>query len=257
MSGTRGAQGRAFDFVIARGDGPARRRAQVLAGACDPERALADLARAELSDPSALARVLWICEELRALRAPLARRALALLEADQAPDGAFAPPDQGLEARLQRTGELGGILARSPFGRPECLDAAGDFLAGHFTPDLFQDFQWRNIAAYTHFFANALHEAADEVLQWCGRELERGFRAQAFDPLAAARVFVLCDAHGVPGAQLEREELLLGLWTQQSPDGGFGDAADPAERVEATLQGLRALIFLEGRVALDSGAPAR
>jgi hypothetical protein len=256
------ALARAADFVAAQGDALARARSEALRGAASADAALAHLDDADLSAPEALARVLGVCDELRALRSPLARRAFAALEEDAAPDGALAPATWELPARLRRTGDLGGVLARSPFGRPEVLEAAGDFLAAHFTPDLFQGFQWENIAAYAHFFANALHDAADEVLQWCGRELERGYRAQAFDALRTARVLVLCDAHGLPGAAPLREELLLSLLAEQGRDGSFGAGAAPEERVEPTLHGLRALGFLAAPAPspvapLDSGAPAR
>jgi len=261
VSGVAESQRRACEFVEAHGDALARLRAAALCGG-DAEAALAALDAPDLRRADALRRVLGVCDELRALRSPLARRALGVLESTQSDDGAFAEASLPLAERLQRTGELGGILARSPYGRPESLDAAGDFLARHFTPDLFQGFQWENIAAYAHYFANALHDGADEVLQWCGRELERGFRARQFDALDTARVLVRCDAHGMPGARLEREELLLGLLALQQQDGSFGGDRAPQERVERTLQGLHALIFLGGGAAahvatLDSRAPAR
>jgi hypothetical protein len=261
VSGFAEAQRRSREFAEAHGDALARRRAAALCGG-DTEAALAELDAADLARADLLRRVLGVCEELRALRSPLARRALGVLESTRCDDGAFAPASLPLAERLQRTGDLGGILARSPYGRPESLDAAGDFLARHFAPDLFQGFQWANIAAYAHYFANAPHEAADEVLQWCGRELERGFRARQFDALDTARVLVRCDAHGIPGARLEREELLLGLLAQQQRDGSFGGELAPEARVEATLQGLHALIFLGGGSAardatLDSRVPAR
>ncbi|MGH0028254.1 MAG: hypothetical protein ACQGVC_00560 [Myxococcota bacterium] len=257
MSATGAARERALRFVRDHGDALERARAEAIEGG-DAAPALERLEALEPGRADAREEVLRVCDELRALRSGVARRALAALEAGQADDGAFADPALPLPERLRRTGELGGILARSPFGRPANLAAAGDFLARHFTPDLFQGFQWQNIAAYTRYFANALHDAADEVLQWCGRELERGYRAREFDAVRTARVLLACDAHGVPGARLEREELVLALVTEQNTDGSFGAEPEPAARVEATLHGLRALGFLDGGGgALDSRARAR
>ena len=70
------------------------------------------------------------------------------------------------------------------------------------------------------------HDAGDEILQWCGRELERGFRARRFSAVRTARVLTWCDAPVLPGAQLEPAELLDALLAEQAPDGGFGEASD-------------------------------
>ncbi len=137
---------------------------------------------------------------------------------------------------------LGGYLARSPFVRPRTLDAVGDFLARHWSPDLVQSGVWANVAGYAHYFANAPHEAADEILQWCGRELERGFRTRLFGAVETLRVLLLCDAHAIPGATLERDELVVSLLTEQEADGGFGPPdAERDARIEATRAGLVAL----------------
>jgi hypothetical protein len=55
------------------------------------------------------------------------------------------------------------------------------------------------IAAFATCFANVDHDASDAILQWCGRELGRGFVTRAFDAVRTARVLVSCDAHGLPG----------------------------------------------------------
>jgi hypothetical protein len=189
VSGAGEARQRAADFVAAHGEALARHRSAALLGA-SAQPALDALAQLDPALPGALARVVAVCDELGALRSVVARDALARLEAGQADDGAFARASLPLSERLRLTGDLGGILARSPYGRPESLASAGDFLARHFTPDRLQGFQWGNVAAYARYFANTLHDAADEILQWCGRELERGFRAREFDALQTARVLV-------------------------------------------------------------------
>jgi len=247
MSGTAtgAARQRATAFAQAHGSELERARAAALVGAARADAALALLPTPDPQDAAGLCRTLEVCDELRALRSPLASQAGAAVAALQASDGGFGAEDQPLQERLCLCGRLGGILARSPFARPELLDAAGSFLARHFSPDLLQGAQWESIAAYALYFSNALHEASDEILQWCGRELERGFRSRAFDALRTARVLVLCDAHALPGARLSREELLLDLFGLQAPDGSFGDAPEPALRVETTLQGLHTLGFLD------------
>ena len=78
--------------------------------------------------------------------------------------------------------------ARRDSRAPRVLDGrAGDYIADRFTPDLVQDFQWPAIAAYTNYFATVPHDESDAVLQWTGRELERGFRAGRFDGVRTAQ----------------------------------------------------------------------
>jgi hypothetical protein len=256
VSGTRVAAERAARFVAEHGGAAERARARAIRGEIGAEASLALVPDPAPGDLAALAHALAVCEEQRALRSPLAQRACAALVAHQAGDGGFGDPELPLEARLLRTGAIGAVLARSPFVRPETLDAAGAFLSAHFSPDRLQG-RCEVIAAYAGFFANALHEAADAILQWCGRELERGFRERRFSALDALRVLMRSDAHALPGARLDLEELLLCLLAEQSTDGSFGAAADPAARVEATLAGLRATDFAAGSGrGLDSaGAP--
>jgi hypothetical protein len=77
---------------------------------------------------------------------------------------------------------------------------------------------------------------ADEALQWCGRELERGFLNGAFGAVAVARVFGRCDALALPGARLRADEVARALLAAQREDGGF-PGEGPPERVacEAAL----------------------
>jgi len=239
---------RAAAFVDARGDELARRRAAALLGRCEPGRALEALdADAALADVGAMRRLLALCDDLRIPDAALAGRAARELGSAQAADGSWAEAaDAGVDARLVTTGMLAGYLAKTPFVRPETLAAAGDFLAGHFRPERLQGGRWLEIAAYAHYFANAPHEHADEVLQWCGRELERGFRTRAFDAVRTARVFAWCDALALPGARIDAQELWLALISEQGPDGGFVPAAGAAthERVAHSLDALVALARL-------------
>jgi hypothetical protein len=241
---------RAAHFVAARGGALARARAAALGGSGSPKDALAVLGSAPPdASPSAQLLCLRVCDELGQHSDPLARSAGERLAAAQQPDGGFcaeaAPGEDPLDARLTFTGMAAGYLTRMPFARPELLEAAGDFLARHFSPERVQGFRLASVGAYAHFFANALHESADEILQWCGRELERGFRARAFDAVVTVHVFACCDAHALPGARLSREELALALRAEQSADGGFGlPVASDAERVEATLTALVGLRHL-------------
>jgi hypothetical protein len=257
VSGTQVAAERAARFVADHGDALARARALGIRGDTPADAVLALLAEPAPSDLAALACALAVCDEQRALRTPFAERVCAALEIHQRPDGGFGDPGLPSEARLQTTGEIGAALARAPFARQATLDAAGSFLAERFSPDLVQDFQYANLTAYAGFFASALHEAADAILQWCGRELERGFRARRFGALDTLRVLLRCNAHALPGARLDLAEVLLSLLAEQASDGSFGAAADPAARVEATLAGLCALGFAAGAGrGLDSaGAP--
>ncbi|RIK90397.1 MAG: hypothetical protein DCC71_25565, partial [Proteobacteria bacterium] len=143
---------------------------------------------------------------------------------------------------------VAGRLARTTCVRPAVLRAAGALLAGAWSPDRVQGGDVAAIAAWAQFFANVDHELSDAGLQWCGRELERGFRTGTIAPLDAARVFAACDAQALPGARLSAEEVALSLVASQQPDGGFGSPADPAHaRVEATLDALAALRRLAPR----------
>lgn len=245
MNETGSARERAYAFVLAHAEAAGRARARALMGELPAAQALAAFPEPDPeASPAAWLPSLALCGELGALRAPRVERACAQLARAQAHDGGFEAQG-GEDARLQLTGSLGGYLARSPYARPDLLEAIGNFLAAHWSPDRVQGFQFANLAAYAHYFANTLHEAGDEILQWCGRELERGFRTGALDAAGSARVLLLCDAHALPGARLELAELRVALVAEQAPDGGFGplDTAESA-RVEQTLQALAALNHL-------------
>jgi len=133
-----------------------------------------------------------------------------------------------------------GYLAKTRWARPALLLGAAEFLAAQWSPDLVQGGSWRAIAAHAHCFANVDHDASDAILQWCGRELGRAFVTRAFDAVRTARVLVYCDAHGLPGSQLSREDLIVALLTEQRDDGSFADG------VTSTLDGLVGLRRLAG-----------
>ena len=229
----RAAIARAAVFVASHGDPLAAARARALAGDA-PARDVLVLLPSFAADPdrARAERILRICGDLRLLGAPGLRELCGWLADSQSDDGAWrAPGASDAEARCT-TGMLAGQLAKTPFARPALLEAAGDFLAADWTPDRVSNGRWRELAAHAVFFANADHARGDEILQWCGRELERGFRT---------RVLVDCDAHSLPGARFESGELLVALVTEQAADGSFGVGESPDTRVEPTLDGLCAL----------------
>src|SRR5262249_17526901 len=159
-------------------------------------------------EDSALRRALAVCDDLRALGDPRVAAWAEALARTQADDGGFAralSPD----ARRFETGMIAGPLAKTRWPRPELLPAAPGVPARQWSPDLVQGGSWHAIAAYAHCFANVDHDASDAILQWCGRELSRGFLTRAFDAVRTARVLVWCDAHALPGAQLAREDLVV------------------------------------------------
>ena len=240
MSAT--AAERAQAFVEREGDALEGARAVALRNRSQNPALLERLAVQSADDLEGASRLLWLCTDASLLASPLARHLGGVLLRAQAADGAWRSPGDDLDAALRRTGLLAGCLARSPFARPEMLDAAGDFLAAHWDPDRVSDGRWAELRAYACYFANAPHERGDEVLQWCGRELERGFRTRVFDAVATMRVLVDCDAHSLPGASFASGELLVALLTEQGADGSFGSAAEAAARVASTLDGLHALV---------------
>ncbi len=237
---------RAAAYLDAHGDRITRLRASALTGRAFASDVVAQLAP-EPSNAAALCEALAVCDDLRALGDPRVAEWAEPLARGQAADGGFAP-DLPLEARLFETGMIAGHLAKTRYVRPDRLAAAADFLAQHWNPDRVQGGSWCAIAAHAHCFANVDHDASDAVLQWCGRELSRAFITRAFDAVRTARVLVYCDAHGLPGAQLAREDLVVALLTEQGADGAFptwqGEGARDA--VASTLDGLVALVRLAG-----------
>jgi hypothetical protein len=251
------ARERALGFVLARGDELGRRRSRALAGRTGAEPVGEWLARLQLPDggfrseaadcgPSSLAatrRALGALADLGALGGALVERAAGSLARAQRVDGSWAPEGDGSEpAVLEATGRVAGILARTPCVRARSLDAAAEWLAARFAPERVQGFAYGPLAAYAATFASVLHEASDAILQWCGRELERGFRTGAFDAVRTARVLLDCGAPSLPGARISSRDVLAALLREQAPDGGWLRADGPeALRVAGTLDALAAL----------------
>jgi hypothetical protein len=228
---------RAAAYVEVHGDARARACADALIGRRAASDAIALFA--PTPDASSLRESLAWCGDLRALGDPRVATWADALARDQASDGGFAP-ELSPEARRFETGMIAGLLAQSRYVRPEQLSAAAQFLAAQWSPDLVQGGSWQMIAAFATCFANVDHDESDAILQWCGRELGRAFVTRAFDAVRTARVLVSCDAHGLPGAQLAREDLVIALVTEQRGDGSFDGG------VAATLDGLVALRRLAG-----------
>jgi len=236
------ARERAQAFVAERGDELAHRRARALAGLAPASCVVEWLERA---DPRALpddTAALVALADLGALRGAFVERAVARLAAEQRADGSFAPAGgAGEAAAIAATGRRLGLLARTACVRDAVLGVGADWLAARFAPERVQGFAWEPLAAYAAAFSNVPHDASDAILQWCGRELERGFRAGAFDGIATARVLLDCDAPSLPGARLAPPEVLAAVLAAQQGDGGFAAGAGGADRVARSLDALAAL----------------
>lgn len=202
-----------------------------------------------IDDAASGATAIAVLDRVGLRRGAEVERAVALLAAAQRDDGSWSlcgEPDAS--ARVVATAQIAGLLAKTPYARPAVLRAASAFLAAHWGPERVQGGDPRAIAAFAQWYANTDDELSDAALQWCGRELERGFRTGVIDALATARVFALCDAQALPGAQLAADEVVLSLAAAQAADGGFGPVAAPvAARVAATLDALAALARLAPR----------
>jgi hypothetical protein len=189
----------------------------------------------------------WL-DALGLLDHPLPERAVGYLLARQLRDGGWDEAGACEARRLALTGEVAGLLAKTPHARESALRAAEGFLAAHWSVERVQGPSYAPILAYVHALAHLDSELADAALQWCGRELERGFRSQAFAPVAVARVFLRARARALPGATLDPAELVMTLLAAQAPDGGW--SAEPeALRLDATLEAVEALLRLGPRLS--------
>jgi hypothetical protein len=227
------------DGVVQRGDGSF---AHAHAHAPDARQPATGCAADTAMNWDALLAVVGALDDVRGLHLPLVERACVAVEASQRDDGGW---DDGSSQAgdVYLTGMLTGYFGKTRFARAGMLAAAGAYLTARFSPERVQGFAWRAIAAYAHSFANVPHEAADGVLQWVGRELERGFRTGHFDGVRAARVLLYADASALPGCRLDAGELLEAILAEQSSDGGWLRLEDPspAARVDQTLDALTAV----------------
>jgi hypothetical protein len=172
--------------------------------------------------------------------------AIRFLERQQLDDGSFAAASFEESTRIVATGVVGGSLARSRFARPEVLSAAATWLGERFSPEAVEAGHPAERAAFAMFYANVPDDLSDEILQWCGRELERGFRTHAAEALAVVQVLLASEVGSLPGASFAPEELLERLLEEQGADGGF-DVLSPdgaPVRVGATVDAMRAIIGL-------------
>jgi hypothetical protein len=257
---------RALGFVQAQGDEFARLRAAVAVQAETAETAVAAIAARQRGDGSfprlgeSLAEALGYrrrqtdavsgcldalgaLTDLNALHHPCAERATRFLEIVQNGDGSWGDPALAADERLFETGALAGTLGRTRFARPAALGAAGDFLGSRWPQ---RQAEWPAIAGFAQFFANVHHELADQALQWCGRELERGLREGRIEAVAALRVLLDCEAAALPGFGVPPMELLDSLLGQQARDGGFAPLASGGggSRVAPTLDAMIGLVRL-------------
>jgi len=177
---------------------------------------------------------LAVLADARALAAPPVSRLEAWLRGVQGADGSWGGSFE--------TGMIAGFLGKTRVVRPAVLEGAGAWLVENFSPDAVEG-DWSTLAAYAHFFTNVHHDAADDVLQWCGRATEKAFRARRDEGLATTRILLYCEAAALPGASLEPTELLERILSEQGGDGGFAElsGAPPAGRVSQTIDALVAI----------------
>ncbi len=243
------ARERAVAFLMAESEGLARSRALVVGAGEKPTDALARLVESERVAEQAAdwQQILESLDYIGALGSGLAERACARLSSQQRDDGSWSGTEPASEANdIFCTGLIAGYLAKTHFVRQRTLDTAADHLAALWDPDRVKGDAWQTTAAYFHCFSLVQHEAADAILQWCGRELQRGLVTGVYDAVRTARVFVWCRAHALPGAPMRREELLERLVGEQCEDGGFrrSEADGSDTRVAHTLDALVGLTHL-------------
>ena len=197
---------------------------------------------------AATLRALTWLDALGLLDHPVPERAAGYLLAQQEPDGGWSEPGASDARRIVLSGEVTGLLAKTPYARASALRRAEGFLADQWAVELVQGPSYGPILSYVHALVHLDSEIADESLQWCGRELERGYRTQVFPPVAVARVFLRARARALPGITLEPSELIATLLAAQATDGGWSAEPETA-RLDATLEAVEALLRLGGGAA--------
>jgi hypothetical protein len=243
------ARDRAARYVRERGDALAALRAGALLGELPGARvteALAERGAFDAGAPAEWLPALAALDQVDQLDAPTVAPAVDALAGRLGEDGAWGDPAAPLEERIVLTADLGGFLTKTLRWRPRYRVAVEGFLARTWSPDRVKRGAWAPIAAYAHFFSFADSELSDPVLQWCGRELDRGFRTRLFDAGATARVLIQCRGTALPGASLTAGELAEALVAEQTEDGGFALSARAlaGEPVEAALDALALLARL-------------
>lgn len=238
---------RAAAFLVAADDELLASWAPVLLGTGSAELAAERVVERQrpdgsFGDLSETRRVLALLDDVGSRGGPVLERAGAWLGSVQSADGCWGA---GEDRAVFETGVLTGILARSPGTPVALLDAAADWLAARFTPDTVKG-HWRPLAAFAAAFANLPHDEGDGILQWCGRELERGFRGGRFDPVQVVRLLLWCDTPSLPGGRVSAFEVLPLLVAAQAPDGAFRPGAARAETLQASWDGLVALLRFRG-----------
>jgi hypothetical protein len=199
------------------------------------------------ADVGSTVAALGYLEAVRRLDLPLVERAVAFLSASQRSDGSWcATEGDSEEERLVLTGAVCGILANAPCARDSVLRAASGFMESLWVAERRRSSAYDVAVAYLQVMTNFPTDLADQVLQHWGRQLERGYRAGKLDAVHAARVFVLCDVHALPGARIDSREAVAALLATQQEDGGWagGAGADPRARIAATLDAVVALRWL-------------
>jgi len=178
---------------------------------------------------------------------PSVERAVAYLAEVQREDGSWGGAED-FESRLAGTGLLGGLLARTRYVRPEVLAGVSGFLGEHWDPSRVEGGKHAALAGHASFFSNVKHEESDAALQWCGRELEKGFRSRRLDACGLLGILLRCDVSMLPGATLAPDEILEAVLGEQARDGGWG-ALEPAgeeARQESTLDAIAGIVRLCG-----------
>ncbi|MGI9431742.1 MAG: hypothetical protein ACR2PQ_05995, partial [Myxococcota bacterium] len=138
-------------------------------------------------------------------------------------------------AALSLSGHTCGVLGQTPFARQSTLDRGVEYLAGAWSVEQVQEGRLDVIAAYLHALSSCPSDLADEALQWCGRELERGWLIGRFPPTSVARVFLLCDARALPAAKVSSSDIVEALLDTQAEDGGWEGGLRSTLEAAATL----------------------
>ena len=238
---------RGVDALSARqsGEGAFVRLGQVLPGALEAELRAAAVPEALLGTFEAM----LVLADQRALHTAAAERAVAYLARVQQADGSWGPAagDERTErARLFVTGCLAGLLGRTRFARPQLLEGASGYLAAQWRPERIVDGGWSELVAFASWFTNVPSDASQAALQWCGRELERRFRAGSLEARETVGVLLRCNLMALPGASIGIAELLAALLAEQADDGGFavGEPTGFSGRVGPTIEAMQGLLAL-------------